>query len=56
MEWGRIAAAGTLVMAPVVVFTLVVRKWLVQGLTAGGLDWNKRKDMASIELRQLSKR
>ncbi|SFM18243.1 carbohydrate ABC transporter permease [Variovorax sp. OV329] len=36
-EWGRIAAAGTLVMAPVVVFTLVVRKWLVQGLTAGGL-------------------
>lgn len=36
-EWSRIAAAGTLVMAPVVVFTLVVRKWLVQGLTAGGL-------------------
>jgi len=36
-EWSRIAAAGTLVMFPVVVFTLLVRKWLVHGLTAGGL-------------------
>jgi len=36
-EWSRIAAAGTLVMSPVVVFTLLVRKWLVRGLTAGGL-------------------
>lgn len=36
-EWSRIAAAGTLVMLPVVIFTLLVRKWLVRGLTAGGL-------------------
>ena len=36
-EWSRIAAAGTLVMLPVVVFTVLVRKWLVRGLTAGGL-------------------
>jgi len=36
-EWSRIAAAGTLVMFPVVVFTLLVRKWLVRGLTHGGL-------------------
>lgn len=36
-EWSRIAAAGTLVMFPVVVFTILVRKWLVRGLTAGGL-------------------
>ena len=36
-EWGKIAAGGTLVMLPVVVFTLLVRTYLVQGLTAGGL-------------------
>ena len=33
-EWGKIAAAGTLVMLPVVAFTLMVRTWLVRGLTA----------------------
>jgi multiple sugar transport system permease protein len=36
-EWGKIAAGGTLVMLPVVVFSLVVRNYLVHGLTAGGL-------------------
>ncbi len=36
-EWGKIAAGGTLVMLPVVVFTLLVRTYLVRGLTAGGL-------------------
>jgi len=35
-EWGRIAAAGTLVMLPVVIFSLMVRNYLVRGLTAGG--------------------
>lgn len=35
-EWGRIAAAGTLVMLPVVVFSILVRNYLVYGLTAGG--------------------
>lgn len=36
-EWGKIAAAGTLVMLPVVAFTLLVRRYLVQGLMAGGM-------------------
>jgi multiple sugar transport system permease protein len=36
-EWSKIAAGGTLVMLPVVVFTLLVRKYLVRGLTAGGV-------------------
>jgi multiple sugar transport system permease protein len=36
-EWSRIAAAGTLVMFPVVIFTVLVRTWLVRGLTAGGV-------------------
>jgi len=36
-EWSKIAASGTLVMLPVVVFTLLVRRYLVHGLTAGGI-------------------
>ncbi len=36
-EWGKIAAGGTLVMLPVVVFTFFVRRYLVRGLTAGGV-------------------
>lgn len=36
-EWGKIAAASVMVMLPVVVFTLVVRRLLVEGLTAGGV-------------------
>jgi multiple sugar transport system permease protein len=36
-EWGKIAAGGTLVMLPVVVFSLLVRNYLVRGLAAGGL-------------------
>lgn len=36
-EWSKIAAAGTLVMLPVVVFTMLVRQYLVHGLTAGGI-------------------
>ncbi len=36
-EWTKIAAGGTLVMLPVVVFTILVRRYLVQGLTAGGI-------------------
>jgi len=36
-EWGKIAAAGTLVMLPVVLFTLLVHRYLVQGLMAGGM-------------------
>ena len=36
-EWGKIAAGGTLVMLPVVAFTIVVRAYLVRGLMAGGV-------------------
>ena len=36
-EWGRIAAGGTMIMLPVLVFSFVVRKYLVHGLTGGAL-------------------
>jgi multiple sugar transport system permease protein len=36
-EWGKIAAGGALVMLPVLLFTIVVRRWLVHGMTAGGV-------------------
>lgn len=36
-EWGRMAAAGTLVMAPVVIFAILVRRYLVHGLVAGSI-------------------
>ena len=35
-EWGRIAAAGTLVMLPVVIFSMIVRNYLISGMMAGG--------------------
>ena len=36
-EWGKIAAGGTLVMLPVLVFSFLVRNFLVRGLTAGAV-------------------
>ena len=36
-EWGRIAAGGTMVMLPVLVFSFLVRRYLVHGLTGGAL-------------------
>jgi multiple sugar transport system permease protein len=36
-EWGRIAAGGAMVMLPVLVFSLLVRKYLVHGLTGGAV-------------------
>jgi multiple sugar transport system permease protein len=33
--WRKMAAGGTLVMLPVVIFMVLVRKWLVSGLIAG---------------------
>ena len=36
-EWGKIAAGGTLVMLPVIIFSVFVRKYLVEGLTAGAI-------------------
>lgn len=36
-EWGKIAAGGVMVMLPVLVFSVLVRKFLVYGLTAGAV-------------------
>ena len=36
-EWGKIAAGGTMIMLPVLIFAFVVRKYLVRGLTAGAV-------------------
>ena len=36
-EWGKIAAGGTLVMLPVVIFSFLVRHYLVKGLIAGSV-------------------
>ncbi|MBI3456082.1 MAG: carbohydrate ABC transporter permease [Candidatus Rokubacteria bacterium] len=36
-DWGKIAAGGTMVMLPVLLFSYVVRNFLVRGLTAGAL-------------------
>lgn len=36
-EWSKIAASGSLVMLPVLVFTFLVRRYLVHGLSAGGV-------------------
>lgn len=35
--WGKIAAGGTMVMLPVLVFSIVVRRFLIQGMTAGAI-------------------
>ena len=37
MDWGGMMAAATLVSLPTFLFVLLVRKYLVQGLTTGGL-------------------
>jgi multiple sugar transport system permease protein len=36
-EWGKIAAGGSLVMAPVLIFSMMVRRYLGSGLTAGAV-------------------
>jgi len=36
-EWGKIAAGGVSVMLPVLVFTVLVRRYLASGLMAGGV-------------------
>lgn len=36
-DWGKIAAGGAMIMLPVVVFSLLVKKYLIRGLTAGAL-------------------
>jgi multiple sugar transport system permease protein len=36
-EWGKIAAGGTMVMLPVLIASVVVRRFLIQGMTAGAV-------------------
>jgi multiple sugar transport system permease protein len=36
-EWGKIGAGGTMIMLPVVLFALLVRRYLIRGLTTGAL-------------------
>jgi ABC-type glycerol-3-phosphate transport system permease component len=35
--WGRIAASGTLVLVPVLIFALVAQRYLVRGLAKGAV-------------------
>ena len=37
IDWGRLTAIGTIVVAPMIVVGLIVRKWLVTGLTLGAV-------------------
>ena len=36
-EWGKIAAGGTMVMLPVLIFSMLVRKFLISGMTTGAV-------------------
>ncbi|HPE68536.1 MAG TPA: carbohydrate ABC transporter permease [Thermotogota bacterium] len=36
-EWGQLAAAGTLILIPIFVFTLSLQRYIIKGLTAGGI-------------------
>ena len=36
-EWGKITAGGTLVMLPMILFAITVRKYLVRGIAAGAV-------------------
>jgi multiple sugar transport system permease protein len=36
-EWGKIAAGGTMVMLPVLIFSVLVRHFLIQGMTPGAV-------------------
>jgi multiple sugar transport system permease protein len=36
-EWGKIAAGGTMVMLPVLIFSIIVRKFLISGMSAGAV-------------------
>ena len=34
-NWGALTAVGTMTVVPVVIFALLVQKWLIQGLADG---------------------
>lgn len=38
VDWGQLTAIGTIVVAPMVVVGLIVRRWLVTGLTLGAVS------------------
>ena len=37
LKWGQLYAAGTVLLVPVFVFTVTMQKFLVHGITAGGV-------------------
>jgi multiple sugar transport system permease protein len=37
LTWGQVCAAGTLMLVPVFAFTVGMQKWLIRGITAGGV-------------------
>ena len=37
LTWGQACAAGTLMLVPVFFFTLGMQKFLIRGITAGGV-------------------
>lgn len=37
LTWGQVCAAGTLMLVPVFIFTLGMQKFLIRGITAGGV-------------------
>jgi multiple sugar transport system permease protein len=37
IDWGQLTAIGTIVVAPMILVGLIVRKWLVTGLTLGAV-------------------
>jgi multiple sugar transport system permease protein len=37
IEWGRIMASGTILVIPMVFLGLLVKKYLVQGMTMGAV-------------------
>ena len=36
-KWGQLAAAGTIILVPIIIFTLALQKYIIGGLTAGGV-------------------
>jgi multiple sugar transport system permease protein len=37
IDWGQLCAIGTIVVAPMILVGLIVRRWLVTGLTLGAV-------------------
>ncbi len=37
IDWGRLTASGTLITLPILIFTLIVQKYIIKGLTFGAV-------------------